>query len=168
MGRLVMVRLSKFFIVGIAAIGAFGVKACGVVTVKSASSLSAGVIAVPKARLARAALVNEAGLFGDSSEGFDDEESAIEGSAVRVLPTESGASSGVSISGAVVNGQTYSNSQIPIRESDAVRNMRIAQDAEMQAYENMMRQQYQIQQMEAEQWRLQQQLQNAAGYPRNW
>ena len=163
-----MVKLSKFFIVGIATIAAFGVKACGVVTVKTASSISAGAIAVPKTKLARAALVNEAALFDGSSGGSGDEKSAAEGSGVRLPATESGASSGVSISGPVVNGQTYSISQIPTRESDAVRNMRIAQDAEMQAYENMMRQQYQIQQMEAEQWRLQQQLQTFAGYPRNW
>ena len=57
-GRLIVVKLSKFFILGIAAIAAFGVKACGVVTLKTASSVAATKISVPKAGLARAAWVN--------------------------------------------------------------------------------------------------------------
>ena len=49
----------------------------------------------------------------------------------------------------------------PPTESAAIR---LARDAEMRAYESMMEQQ-RVQQMEAQQWRFQQQLRSPAGYP---
>ena len=169
-----MVKLSKFFIVGIAAIAAFGVKACSVATVKTAPLIVAGTTSIPKGKLARAAAVNEAGVFDGMFGETDDEESAAGSAGVPLPPTaylpstEIGANPEVSVPAPAINVPTYSIPQVPIGESDAERSMRMMRDAEMRAHENMMRQQQQIQQMQAEQWRLQQQLHNSAGYSRNW